>query len=103
MARLIDLGCKVADVHHRYHEIHGAMFGTASFRLILDAVLGRRKSAYKEYSQTLTGLRDELARLDPAAGAPGDLQEGLTALARLYRYEGSVHLRAAVDAIYATR
>ncbi len=65
MSALIDLGCKVADVHHRYHEIHGAMFGTASFRLVLDALRGRRRRAYSGYSQTLTDLRHELAGLDP--------------------------------------
>lgn len=65
MSRLIDLGCKVADLHHRYHEIHGTLFGAASFRLILDALRGRRRRAYHAYSQTLNGLRDELAGLDP--------------------------------------
>ena len=65
MSRLIDLGCQVAEVHHRYHEIHGAIFGTASFRLILDALRGRRRRTYHGYAQTLAGLRDELAGLDP--------------------------------------
>lgn len=65
MAGLIDLGCKVADVHHRYHGIHGALFGTASFRLIIDALRGRRQQAYKQYSQTLANVRGELAGLAP--------------------------------------
>ena len=65
MSRLIDLGCSVADVYHRYHEIHGAMFGAASFRLIVDALRGRRRHAYREYAQTLAGLRTELAEQEP--------------------------------------
>ena len=65
MSRLIDLGCGVADVYHRYHEIHGAMFGAASFRLIVDALLGRRRHTYQEYARTLSGLRDELATQEP--------------------------------------
>lgn len=65
MSRLINLGCGVADVYHRYHEIHGAMFGAASFRLLVDALRGRRQNAYHEYAQSLAGLRDELARQEP--------------------------------------
>lgn len=65
MSRLIDLGCKVADVHHRYHEVHGAIFGAASFRLFLDAIRGRRKRTYHGYAQTLAGLRDEVAVVEP--------------------------------------
>ena len=65
MSVLINLGCKVADVHHRYHEIHGAIFGTASFRLIVDALRGRRQLTYRAHVQALLGLREELAGLDP--------------------------------------
>lgn len=65
MSRLINLGCKVADVHHRYQAIHGAIFGTASFRLILDAMRGRRQQTYSAHAQTLVGLREELTGLDP--------------------------------------
>ena len=65
MSRLINLGCRVADVHHRYHEVHGAIFGTASFRLVLDALRGRRQQTYLAHAQTLVGLRAELAGLDP--------------------------------------
>jgi hypothetical protein len=62
--RLIDLGCQAADLHHRYHEIHSALFGAASFRLIVDALRGQRRRAYKECAQTLQGLREELAILE---------------------------------------
>jgi hypothetical protein len=73
---VIDLGCKVADVHHRYHEIHSALFGAASFHLIIDALRGRRRRAYNEFTQTLDRLRDELTELetqtqDLAQGDPG--------------------------------
>lgn len=65
MSRLIDLGCQIADVHHRYHEIHSAMFGAASIRLIIDALRGRRRRAYREYAEDLADLQQELSRLDP--------------------------------------
>jgi chromosome segregation ATPase len=63
MARIIDLACAIADVHHRSHQIHGALFGAASFQLIIDALLGRRRHAYKEFSNTLQELHDELGAL----------------------------------------
>jgi phosphoenolpyruvate carboxylase len=65
MSRLIDLGCQIADVHHRYHEIHGAIFGAASLRLIIDALRGRRRRIYREYAEDLADLQQELSRLDP--------------------------------------
>lgn len=87
MSGIIDLGCKVADVHHRYHEIHGALFGAASFRLVIDAMRGRRRRAYNEFSRTLKALQDELATLEtpitnlaketPAKGAERELQQVL--------------------------
>ena len=64
MSGVIDLGCRVADIHHRYQEIHGALFGAASFRLIIDALRGRSRHAYKGFSQTLKGLQDELVTLE---------------------------------------
>ena len=64
MSRLIDVSCKIADVHHRYAEIHGALFGAASFRLIIQAVRGRRGRAYREHIEALATLRTELADLE---------------------------------------
>ncbi len=64
MARIIDLACTIANVHHRYHQIHGALFGAASFHLIIDALLGRRRHAYKGFSNTLQALHDELGTLE---------------------------------------
>jgi hypothetical protein len=61
---IIDLGCRVADVHHRYQEVHGALFGAASFRLIIDALLGKRQRAYEKCTQTLSALDEELSALE---------------------------------------
>ena len=87
MSNLINLGCKVADVHHRYDEIHGALFGASSLRLLLDAMLGKRRRVYKRSSQTLNGLNEELsalvsqiadpAQIAPATGANRELQQVL--------------------------
>lgn len=65
MSGLIDLSYRVADVHHRYDEIHGIIFGVASFRLVVDALRGRRRSSYREYAKTLKALRAELAHIEP--------------------------------------
>ncbi len=73
MSRLIDLSCRVADVHHRYDEIHGIMFGVASFRLVVDALRGRRGRSYREYADTLKTLRAELTDIEPKlVGLAGD-------------------------------
>ena len=63
MSGIVDIGCGVADVYHRYHAIHNALFGAASFRLIIDALRGHRQRAYGEFSQSLKGLQDELVTL----------------------------------------
>lgn len=65
MSRLIDLSCRVADVHHRYNEIHGFMFGVASFRLVVDALRGRRRRSYLECAATLRALRAECTDIEP--------------------------------------
>jgi hypothetical protein len=61
MSRLIDVGCRVAAAHHRYHQVHGALFGAASFRLIIDVLSGRRRQAYRQHLETLAGVRRDLA------------------------------------------
>ena len=63
-AHVVDLGCRVADVHHRYQEIHSALFGAASFRLIIDAVRGNRQRAHERYVQALNALAVELVDLE---------------------------------------
>jgi hypothetical protein len=93
VSKVIDLGCRVADVHHRYQEIHGALFGAASFRLIIDALRGRRRHAYNEFSRTLNGLQDELVTLEtqvrdqaqgiPAKGADRELTQVLLEYTRV--------------------
>ena len=70
MSQLINLGCRVADVHHRYDEVHSALFGASSFRLLADALLGRRQQTYKKSSRTLTELRGQLALLESEVADP---------------------------------
>jgi len=84
---VIDLGVRVADLHHRYHEIHGALFGAASFRLVIDALRGRRRRAYAAFAGTLQVLQAELATLEtqvtglgqgePTKAADVELQQAL--------------------------
>lgn len=60
MSKIIDLGCDVSDVHRRYAEIHGALFGISSYRMILYALKGQTSSMYEDYEHRLKALQDEL-------------------------------------------
>lgn len=66
---IIDVGCRVADAHHRYQEVHNSLFGVASFRLLLDVMRGSRQRRYAEHVQTLNDLSDELKGLTSQIGA----------------------------------
>ena len=87
MSELIKLGCTVADVYHRYHEIHGALFGASYFRRMIDAIRGRRERTYTQFTQTLNELQGELAALEsqisdpeknaPVTGADRELRQAL--------------------------
>jgi hypothetical protein len=73
MSQLINLGCKVADVHHRYDEVHDALFGTSSMRLLIDAMLGRRRRTYAKSVRTLIELQGELAALETQIADPAQV------------------------------
>ena len=60
MSELIKLGCTVADVYHRYHEIHRELFGVSQLRQILDTLRGRQTARHSGFAQTLKRLLDEL-------------------------------------------
>ncbi|MES9903370.1 MAG: hypothetical protein ABW168_11935 [Sedimenticola sp.] len=60
MAKIIALGCQVADIHHRYSAIHNSLFGITSYRLAVAAMLGKTETTYREYEIVLDGLWNEL-------------------------------------------
>ncbi len=64
MARIISLGLEVAEVHRRYAEIHGALFGAASFRLILQTLRGQGRKAFAEHHRSLVELLGLLEDLE---------------------------------------
>ena len=64
MAKIISLGCKAADIHHRYSAVHSSLFGAFSYRLVITALLGKTERSYGKYEQTLDGLWKELVGLD---------------------------------------
>lgn len=70
MSELIKLGCTVADVYHRYHDIHGALFGASYFRRMADALRGRRQRTYGKSSLSLKALQEELEQLEPQIADP---------------------------------
>jgi len=61
MASIVSLGCDVAEIHHQYAAIHGALFGAASFGLVIIAMTGRTAKTYREYLQTLEQLQTRLS------------------------------------------
>ncbi|MCG8017121.1 MAG: hypothetical protein JAY97_12995 [Candidatus Thiodiazotropha sp. 'RUGA'] len=63
MSKVINLGCSVSDIHRRYAEIHGALFGITSYRLILSSLKGKTDSLYNDYEERLNTLQDELTGL----------------------------------------
>ena len=63
MDSIVNLGCKIADIHHQYAAIHRALFGASSFRLVIAAMMGRTARAYREYRQTLDKLQTQLSVL----------------------------------------
>jgi len=87
MSNLINQSCKVADLYHRYDEIHGALFGVSYFRLLVDKLRGRHRSSYGKFSLSLKALRDELTSLEteikdpekntPVTGADRELRQAL--------------------------
>lgn len=88
MARIIKLGCDVAAVHRRYSGIHGALFGAASYRLVIDALTGKAGAAYGEYEQRLGDLGERLEALtteiaDPEVEVSARLRQVLLDYARV--------------------
>ena len=61
MASIVSLGYGVAEIHHQYAAIHGALFGAASFRLAIIAMTGRSTKTYRDYVQTLEQLQARLS------------------------------------------
>lgn len=61
MASIVSLGYGVAEIHHQYAAIHGALFGAASFRLAVIAMTGRSTKTYRDYVQTLEQLQTRLS------------------------------------------
>ncbi len=64
MAKIISLGCEVADIHKRYAAIHSALFGIASFRLLICALTGRGRQNFERHHRALVDLLDKLEDLE---------------------------------------
>lgn len=87
MPNLINQGCKVADIYHRYDEIHGALFGASYLRLLADKLRGKPRPGYRKFLLSLSGLQDELDTIEseikdpetntPVTGADRELRQAL--------------------------
>jgi hypothetical protein len=101
MSELIKMGCTVADVYHRYHDIHGTLFGVSYFRRMLNELRGRPQEHYTEFSRVLNGLQDELGTLEAEISEPVD-NKPVTGADRQLRnalLEYTRHLNRAVDGL----
>ncbi len=63
MGSIVNLGCDIAEIHHRYTSIHSTLFGASSYRLVIAAMTGRTATAYQEYLQVLDQLQTRLSEL----------------------------------------
>jgi len=63
MAKIIRLGCEVAEIHRLYAEVHASVFGASSIRSAIDAVLGKSAEVNAGRSARLLDLSSDLRRL----------------------------------------
>ena len=56
MAKIIRLGCEVADVYRRYTVVHSDLFSASALRLLKNALTGKGRLAYADYRHTLAEL-----------------------------------------------
>lgn len=64
MAKIIRLGCEVADVYRQYAAVHSDLFGVSSFRLVKNLLTGRGRRSYVEYHRDLAELGGRLEDLE---------------------------------------
>lgn len=64
MAKIISLGCDVAEIYRRYSNVHSGLFGAKSLRLIADALTHKEGYAYVNCERSLEELLDRLAGLE---------------------------------------
>ena len=98
MSELIRLGCSVADVYHRYHEIHGALFGASYVRRMIDALRGHGRGTYNQYALSLRQQREELVKLEPQIADPRQ-QAPVTGADREMRRALLEYTGALIDAV----
>lgn len=63
MTSIISVGCEIANVHQNYSRIHDALFGAASFRLVIATMTGRTGKIYGESLETLEQLQIRLSEI----------------------------------------
>ncbi len=64
MAKIISLGCDVAEIYSRYSDVHSALFGAKSYHLIVDAFTRKEAYAYVNCECSIKELQDRLAGLE---------------------------------------
>ncbi len=98
MSELIRLGCSVADVYHRYHEIHGALFGASYVRRMIESLRGHKGETYGKYALSLREQREQLVKLEPQIANPKQ-QAPVTGADRELRRALLEYTGALIDAV----
>ena len=63
MTSIITVGCGIASIHQKYSCVHDALFGAASFRLVIATMTRKTTRIYSDSLDTLEQLQIRLAQL----------------------------------------
>lgn len=87
MAKIISLGCDVAEIYHLYSKVHSSLFGPQSYRLVVAALTRKEGYAYVNCESSLEELQGRLAglvadisgleKVELSSRAASELRQGL--------------------------
>lgn len=64
MAKIISLGCDLADTYRRYAAVHSDLFGALSLHFVKNSLTGKGCSTCVENHKTLLNLLDQISELE---------------------------------------
>ena len=85
MAKIISLGCDVAEIYRCYADVHSALFGAKSYHLIVEAFTRKEGYAYANCECSLGELQDRLTGLETDISELGENELSSRAAADLRR------------------
>lgn len=63
MSKLISVAVEIAGVHRRFARMHSLMFGKGSYRLVFDALVGKRRTTHRRAVRVLNNVERKLDKL----------------------------------------